>query len=794
MIIFRNISTLCLLLLLNMWHSQAQQAITLSGYVRDASSAETLIGAIVSVAEIPNAAAATNAYGYYALNMLPRPDSVSLRVSYLGYETTTLRIACQQSQTLTFGLHPESQLLEEAVITDNAVRDVIQQNQMGVQKISSNTLKAIPVIMGEADVLKVVQLTAGVQSGTEGQGGFYVRGGGGDQNLILLDEAIVYNPDHFFGFFSTFNSDIIKNMEIYKSDFPAQYGGRLSSVLDIQMREGNMKRFEAQGGIGLIASRLTLEGPIQRDKSSFVISGRRTYFDLFSSLLKGAVPDGQDIPQYYFYDLNAKMNYVLGKKDRLYASGYLGADQLGLAFGNDISSNYRLGWGNMTGTLRWNHNFNPRLFANTSLVLSRFKYNDRFNFNDFFEFKSSSKTYNVSLKEDIDYYAGKNHQLKFGLHLTHNIIRPIEFAAQTTTTDTLLQSDAISEKQQFLGDEGAIYITDTWQATPQLSLKARLRYSLFLTDEKKWLSAIEPRLALNYKLDERTALKAAYARMAQYLHQVRFNALSFINPYFPSNQYIKPQLADQVSVGVSRLLFDDQVSITNEYYYKWMYNQLEYRNGANFLFLNADYHTRLAVGEGWSYGGEIQVEKKDGKLTGWVAYSLSWTWRKFVGDNIDPNTRLNNGEPFPFTYDRRHVLNVVAQYQLPKNWAISANFTYRTGEALDLAVGGFGLSNYTFVDNTLSIDPTVVPVYTDVNAFRMPAYHRMDLGFIKKFKSKKRWQSELVISFYNLYNRANAFFIYYDEIKDEQGKPIKRVAKQVSLFPIIPAITYNFKF
>lgn len=775
------------------FHLQAQ-TIAISGYVRDASSAETLIGAIVSLVENPNAANATNAYGYYALNIPTKGDSISVKVSYLGYETAIKRVSCAQNQSIAFDLKPESQLLEEAIITDNAVRDVIQQNQMGVQKISSNTLKSIPVIMGETDILKVIQLTAGVQSGTEGQGGFYVRGGGGDQNLILLDEAVVYNPDHFFGFFSTFNTDIIKNLEVYKSDFPAQYGGRLSSVLDIQMREGNMKRFEVQGGIGLIASRLTIEGPIQPEKSSFVISGRRTYLDIFSPLLDSAVPAGQEIPQYFFYDVNAKMNYVLGKKDRLYASGYFGADKLGFLFGNDGNTNYNLRWGNTTGTLRWNHNFNPRLFANSSFVVSRFKYNDRFNFNDFFEFKSSSETYNISLKEDIDYYAGENHQLKFGIHLTHNIIRPIEFSAQTTTADTLLQADAISEQQEFTGDESALYITDTWQATPQLSLKGGMRVSLFLTDEGKLFNALEPRIAVNYKVDSRTAIKAAYARMAQYLHQVKFNALSFINPYFPSNQFIKPQLSDQVSVGVSRLLFDDQVSITNEYYYKWMYNQLEYRNGANFLFLDKDYHTRLAVGKGWSYGSEIQIEKKDGKLTGWIAYTLSWTWRKFEGDNIDPNTRLNDGNPFPFTYDRRHVLNVVAQYQLPKNWAVSANFTYRTGEALDLAIGGFGLSNYTFVDNSLSIDPTVIPIYTDINAFRMPAYHRLDIGFVKKFKTKKRWQSELVISFYNLYNQLNAFFIYYDEIQDEQGRPIKRVAKQVSLFPIIPAVTYNFKF
>ncbi len=445
------------------------------------------------------------------------------------------------------------------------------------------------------------------------------------------------------------------------------------------------------------------------------------------------------------------------------------------------SSTYDLQWGNMTGTLRWNRIINASLFSNTSFVVSRFRYNDRFNFGDFFEFKSASKTYTLSLKQDFDYYLNNKHHLKFGANYTHHIIQPVNFSAGTTTTDTLLQAATFGEKQEYLGEEMAVYVQDDWKINSRFSVKTGLRYSAFLTAGNKYLHALEPRLAANYQINSQTAIKASYARMAQYLHQVKYSYLSFLDPWFPSNQYMRPQLSDQVSVGFSRLIFDNNISINNEYYYKWLQNQLEYKNGAAFLFTDENYHERLTEGKGWGYGTEIQIEKPKGRLTGWLAYTLSWSYRKFDD--------LNNGEAFPFTYDRRHLFNAVVQYQLPRNWSFSANWTYRTGVAFDLPSARF------FVFGLNYVEPDIVPIYGEQNAFRMPAYHRLDMGFVKKFKPKKVLQSELALSIYNVYSRRNPFFVYPDEeVTNSETGAYKYVYKQASLFPILPSISYNFKF
>ncbi|HRK29033.1 MAG TPA: TonB-dependent receptor [Chitinophagales bacterium] len=754
--------------------------VTLSGYIKDAETAETLVGAAVYIKN-SEIGTTTNLYGYYALKAPQSEQFITITVSYLGYQTTQTTVIPNTDKVVNINLKPEQQLLQEVIITDDAVKQRIESAQMGVQKISAQTIKTIPVLFGEADVMKVVQLTAGVQTGSEGSSGIYVRGGGYDQNLILLDEATVYNPEHLFGFFSTFNSDIVKNLDLYKSDFPAQYGGRLSSVLDIQTRDGNMKKLSAQGGIGLIASRLTLEGPLVKDKASFILSGRRTYVDAFTPLANRLLPDENQMPNYYFYDFNAKLNYVLSNKDRLFVSGYLGRDNLFFRFNTDPTqnTNYSLKWGNTTGSVRWNHIYNPSLFSNTTFIASRFNYRDLFNFNDFFKFTSSTETYTFSIKQDYDLFASDAHRLKFGLHFTHHLIRPVDFSAGVTSTDTLFQASQISQQQRYEGEEAAAYIAHNWKIGKRLTLKSGLRISGFLAAQKQYINA-EPRLAANYMLSNNLSIKAGYQRTAQYLHQVKFINLSFLDPWFPSNQYVEPQTADQVSTGINAALFNGQVSFTNEYYYKWLHQQLDYRNGANFLFIDPNYHERLTQGRGWSYGSEWQIEKNKGKLTGWLAYTLSWAYRQFPD--------LNNGNPFPFIFDRRHVINAVAQYQLPRNWTLSANFTYRTGEALDLAVGRFFLYGINFGD------PEVVPDYMEVNSLRMPAYHRMDVGAIKRFTSKKRLQSELSISIYNVYSRRNAFFIYYEDVKDKENRTVTYRARQASLFPIIPSVAYNFKW
>ena len=460
-------------------------SVVISGYIKDAASAETLPGANVYMPELERGTT-SNLYGYYALKIPKNTEAITLSISFIGYETQEQSIVPDKDLTLSFDLAEESQLLTEIVVKENVMRQKVEENQMGVQKITAQKLQTIPVVFGEADIMKVLQLTAGVQGGAEGTSGLFVRGGGYDQNLFLLDEATVYNPEHFFGFFSTFNSDAIKNLEIYKSDFPAKYGARLSSVVNVQMREGNMKKMEGQGGIGLIASRLTLEGPIKKDKSSFVISGRRTYLDVFTPLVNKRLAADEQIPNYFFYDLNTKLNYILGEKDRIYLSGYFGQDNLKIDFGNDdggelANSTYKLRWGNITGTLRWNHIFNPRLFSNTSLIASRYKYRDEFNFDDFFLFKSSSITNNYTIKQDFDYYLDTRHNIKFGGQFTHNLIQPTEFFAGTITQDTTLQSDAISESQRFKGEEFALYVQDDWKITPRFALKGGVRLSGFLT-------------------------------------------------------------------------------------------------------------------------------------------------------------------------------------------------------------------------------------------------------------------------------------------------------------------------
>jgi len=770
-----------LLLIRTLLIGQTVPNVVISGYVKDADNLETLVGASVYV-KGTETGTITNVYGYYALKV-PRSDQIiTISVSYLGYETTELSVVPVADKVVGINLRLQQQLLQEVVITDDVVKQRVESTQMGMQKISAQSIKTIPVMFGEADVMKVVQLTAGVQTGSEGSSGIYVRGGGYDQNLILLDEATVYNPEHLFGFFSTFNSDIVKNLEIYKSDFPAQYGGRLSSVLDIQTRDGNMKKLSMQGGIGLIASRLTIEGPLVKDKASFVLSGRRTYVDAFTPLINRLLPDDNQMPDYYFYDFNAKLNYILSDKDRLFVSGYFGRDKLFFRFNNDptVNTNYGLNWGNLTGTVRWNHVYSPSLFSNTSFIASRFNYRDRFNFSDFYEFTSSTETYTFSLKQDYDLFASDAHKLKFGIHFTHHSVRPVDFSAGVTSTDTLYQASQVSEKQRYEGEEAAIYLSHIWKISPRIALKSGMRLSGFATAANKQYVNAEPRLSVNFMLHENLSFKAGYSRMAQYLHQVKFINLSFLDPWFPSNQNVRPQTADQVSAGISASLFNGQVSFTNEYYYKWLHHQLDYRNGANFLFIDANYHERLAEGKGRSYGTEWQLEKTKGDLTGWLSYTLSWAYRQFPD--------LNNGKEFPFIFDRRHVLSAVVQYQLPRNWLVSANFIYRTGEAIDLAVGRFFLYGVNFSD------PEIVPDYLDVNSFRMPAYHRLDLGLIKRFTSKKRLQSELAISFYNLYNRRNAFFIYYENVKDKENQILTFRPRQASLFPIIPSVSYNFKW
>lgn len=757
------------------------QSITVSGYVKDSSSLETLIGATIK-ADSSGLGAITNIYGYYALKLPLSNKAINLTISYVGYKPKQISVVPIENISLNVTLVEKAETLQAVTIIANSGQAKVEEAQMGVQQIKAKDIKDIPVVFGEADVLKVAQLIPGIQSGAEGTSGIYVRGGGYDQNLILLDEATVYTPEHLFGFLSTFNADILKKVSIYKGDFPAQYGGRLSSVLDVQMREGNMKKFGLSGGIGLIASKLTLEGPIVKNKSSFVLSARRTYVDAFAPLIQRFASPDQPLPDYYFYDINAKANYILSNKDRIYLSGYFGRDQLDFNFNSSrgVERSYQIFWSNIAGTARWNHIYSPSLFSNTSFIVSRFIYRDRYTFDNFLDFNSSARTYTYNIKQDFDWFVDDKQYIKFGANYTHHIIRPVDFSS-TINNDSLPETNTNSSVQQYTGEEMAAYVSHEWKINKVLTMKSGFRVSAFLSSEPHIYFVPEPRFSANYQFNKNWSVKASYARMAQYLHQVRFSAISFLDPWFPSNENVRPQISDQVSAGLQANLFNNQISFTNEYYYKWLHNQLEYANGAAFLFLDEDYHTRLATGRGWGYGAEWQLEKTKGRLTGWLAYTLSWSWRQF--------DELNNGQKFPFNFDRRHVVNIVLQYKLPKNWRIGTNWTYRTGEAFDLPAGRFFLYNINYVT------PEFVPVYQDINSFRMPAYHRWDIGATKTFKQpNKHFSHELSFNIYNAYNRLNAFTIYFDETEaSPNSNDFRYIARQATLFPVIPSVAWNFK-
>ncbi len=773
----------------------------LSGHIRAADSGETLVGASIWSQQLAKGSV-TNVYGFYSLRIpkdqIEGADSIDLQISFIGYETVLKRLSLANDQQLDFDLSPAAEVLEEFIVTDEGEQDWARRDQMGVEKVNIKQLKAIPMMLGEADLLKAIQLSAGVQTGNEGSAGFLVRGGAQSQNLILLDEATVYNPGHVFGFFSVFNSAIIKNARLFKGDFPARYGGRLSGILDVHMQEGNMRDHQVRGGIGLVASNLTIEGPLKKDKASYLFSGRRTYADLFVPLVNRALPeDAQRLPASFFYDLNAKFNVILGKKDRLFISAYFGQDQVAGNYGKVIDNvpqnTYDITWGNWTGTLRWNHIFGPRVFSNTSFIVSRFQYDDAYIFRQFTSYESGTSVYDYSFREDIDFFLNEQHHIRLGAQFTHYQIEPVDFQLRSgisnTDTNAVSSSTFLTDRQRYLGNEFAFYLSDDWTINSRLQLDLGLRWSGFYGYDKKFYHQPEPRASLKFKANERLSTQVSYARMAQYLHQVPNSQLSFADPWFLSNQYIAPETADQVSIGWKARFLEhltkSGIQITNEYYYKWLYDQLDYQNAAEYLFIDENYHERLTTGSGYSYGAEWSIAKTDGKFTGALNYTLSWSWRQFED--------LNGGEAFPFTYDRRHVVHITGQYQLPKKWGVNANWTYRTGQALDLPLARFFLFGTQFRDLEL------VPVYTDLNAFRMPAYHRLDIGFTKKFEHPKRekYSADLSFGVYNAYSRLNAFFIYYEDetVTDENGNAsVRFFANQTALFPAIPYVSYNFSF
>lgn len=748
---------------------QAQSKYTISGTVKQRSSGETLIGVSVVVAENPKLGVITNEYGFYSLS-LPK-GNYTLRFSYTGYKQELIPIQLDSNVTVSLNLADEGSM-KEVVVSAHKGHDNITKATMGTEVLNMKTAAKIPVVFGEKDLVKTIQLMPGVKSNGEGSNGFSVRGGATDQNLIVLDEAPVYNASHLLGIFSTFNSDAIKDATIIKGNSPAQFGGRLSSVLDVKMKEGNNKDYQVSGGIGLISSRLTVEGPIQKERSSFIISGRRTYADLFARMSS----DFKDI-NLYFYDLNVKANLALNDKNKLYFSGYFGKDVLGVskAFGSD--------WGNATATLRWNSLLSSKLFSNTSFIYSNYDFNVSFK-SDGSEMNFNSHIKDLNLKQDFTYYANAKNTIRFGLNMIEHTITPTKAGG----------TDIVSDKKSRKGLESAGYAGNSWKAGDKINLDYGLRFSFYnvlggdtyniyennqlvqsvkLTEGKvgKTYYNWEPRLSMSYRLNNTSSLKMGYARNTQNLHLMSNSTGGSPTDQWIGNSYnIKPEIADQVSIGFSKNIKDNAWELNTEAYYKTMQNQIDYRDGAD-INTTPDIESELLFGKGRAYGWEVLLKKKKGQLTGWIGYTLSKTERKITG--------INNNEWYNAKQDRTHDLSIVGIYTFSPRWTFSGTFIYNTGNAVTFPTGKYVLNNM------------VMYQYGKRNADRMPATHRLDLSATYEKPAKHRFQSSWSFGLYNAYGRRNPYSITFKENKDN---PQKIDAIQTSLFQWVPSVTYNFKF
>ncbi|WP_400191790.1 TonB-dependent receptor domain-containing protein [Hymenobacter sp. B81] len=764
----------------------AAQTYRLRGTVRG-TDGEGLPGANVAVPALGLGTAA-NPDGSYVLE-LPAGRH-TLQFSFIGYQTITRELTVRpQEQRLDVVLPSAGNELTEVVIEGTGtLEQKLQTTQMGVERLSAREAKLLPALFGEVDILKTLQLKPGVQNGGEGTSGLFVRGGSADQNLMLLDEALVYNPNHLFGLFSTFNSDVVQSVDLYKSGFPAQYGGRLSSVVDVKTREGNKQRLGVSGGLGLISSRLALEGPLGKAaadapaKGSFILAGRRTYFDVFTRQLNKineGVEDYNPIPDYYFYDLNLKANYQLTDKDHVFLSGYFGNDVFG--FNSERGFNFDFHWGNRTGAVRWSHEFSPKLFTNTSVTGSYYVY-DITNKLDQFSFGLRSDIRDWSLRSDWEWKPSDKHTVRFGGSGTlHRFgVGSLQARAQDNSLN-------IGQDIEYTGQEGGLYASDNFTVTDKLAVDYGLRLSGFRSGQNDY-GGLEPRLAARYTLTPKLSVKASYALMYQYVHLVANSGASLpTDVWYPSRLSAKPQRSQQVSAGASWLLAGGKLLLTNEVYYKWAQRQIDFRDGAQ-LFVNPDLDAEFLYGTGQAYGNELYLEKKGGRTTGWIGYTLAWTTRQFDPQRGGPG--INQGRAFFPTYDRRHNLTAVAMHKLNERFDLTASFVFTSGNPTTLPAARIA------VQDLEGTDLEIVPVYPDRNSYRLPSYHRLDLGVVYKLRPRA-WarESDLTLSIYNAYNRRNPYFIYFDEVKNkETGEPERFRARLVSLFPVIPSLTYNFKF
>jgi hypothetical protein len=771
----------------------ARPRCTLSGYVKEDATGEAIIGATVTLRN-PLAGTTTNTYGFYSITV--DTGIYTLQVQYLGLEAHTQTIRLQQNTTLDVKLKSKTTDMKEVVITDQKADANVQDGQMSTVKLDMKQVKQIPAFMGEVDILKTIQLTPGVKGAGEGNSGFYVRGGGPDQNLILLDEATVYNAGHLFGFFSVFNGDAVKDLNLIKGGMPAQYGSRLASVLDISMKDGNSQRVDVDGGIGVIASRLTVQGPIKKDTASFIISGRRTYIDVLAEpFIKDDSPfKGSG---YYFYDLNTKVNWNINSKNRVFLSGYFGRDVFTFSNAEDDFS-VNIPWGNATGSLRWNHLFGPRLFMNATSVFSDYKFSFEAG-QDGFAFKLFSGIRDFNQKLDFSWVPNTKHYVRFGANYTWHTFTPNNASARQDD----IEFDLGGLKQQF-AHEAAVYINDDWNVTDRLLVSLGLRYSYFvqvgpfdrfvqditqtIVDTISYTrgqkvadyGGLEPRISMRFLINEKSSVKASFTQNYQYVHLATLSPISLpTDIWVPCSDVVKPQLGYQYAAGYFRNFYKNMFEASVEVYYKQMYNQIEFAPAAlpeDNVNNNTD--NNFVFGTGEAYGAEFFFKKRVGKLNGWVGYTLSWTWRYF------PDI---SAERFPARYDRRHDLSVVLVYDLNERLSFGGVFVYGTGNAITLPV-----SRYL-------IEGTIVDEYGPRNSFRMAPYHRADISVTyncrkKKLFGKLPYQSNWNFAVYNVYNRMNPFFIYFDNEGSIQEGNLDISAKQVSLFPILPSVTWNFNF
>lgn len=753
----------------------AQKNFSVNGVVKNETTGETLIGASIKIigAQIGTS---TNSYGFYSLNLAA--GNYKFEVSYIGYSSLIKEITIKSNSREDFNLE-EANTLNEVVITNIRRNDNIIKAQMGVEKLNVKDIQNIPVLFGEKDILKTLQLLPGIKSAGEGNSGFYVRGGATDQNLILLDEAPVYNASHLLGFFSTFNSDAIKDATVYKGGMPAQYGGRLSSVLDIRMNDGNKKEATFEGGIGLISSRLKVEGPFIKDKSSFMISGRRTYADSFLAFAPDTSIRGSIL---YFYDLNAKGNYQINEKNILYLSGYFGRDKLGL------SNTFGFNWGNATGTLRWNHLFSNRLFSNTSLIMSKYDYTIE-NLLSGNEFSVNSSIKDFNLKQDFSFALNNKHELKFGFDAIHHTIAPGQITSPSTSSVNPIKVETRK------GIELATYISDQYHVSDKIKLMYGLRLSsysvlgggnfktydydgvetssTFYKDGSfvKTYINLEPRLSASFQLSDSKAIKTAYTRNVQNLHLMsNSTATSPTDLYIMNSLNTKPELSDQFSLGYFNNFKDNAYEFSAEMYYKPMQNQIEYRNGTD-LRGNQNVEADLIYGKGRAYGLELFFKKKYGKFNGWIAYTLSKTERQF--------DLINDGNWFTARQDRPHDISLVGIYKAGKRWIFASTFVYSSGNAVTFPIAKYNLDGKTIF------------YYGERNGNRTPNFHRLDISATLEAKPNKKFKSSWNFGIYNVYNRMNPFSI---EFKDNPNNNSQTQAVQTSLFGIIPSATWNFKF